>query len=72
MKITVKAKPRAKGDKVRQIDELTYEVSVTEPPVGGRANAAIVKVLAKYFNVSTSQVIIMNGEWSKIKEVEII
>lgn len=72
MRITVKAKPRAKVEKVTKINETVYEVSVVEPPVAGKANKAIIRALSKYFNTSASNIFITNGEWSKIKEVEII
>ena len=47
MKINVKAKPRVREDKVEKIDEQNFVVSVTEPPVQGRANIAILKLLGK-------------------------
>ena len=56
MKIFVKAKPRSRADKVEKIDEQNFVVAVTEPPVQGRAIAAIVKLLADYFQVSQSQI----------------
>jgi uncharacterized protein YggU (UPF0235/DUF167 family) len=55
MKIFVKAKPAARE----------------EPPVHGRANAAISKALANYFKVSSSQVRLISGFSSKQKVFEI-
>ena len=71
MKINVKAKPVAKEEKVVQIDETNFNVSVKEPPVQGRANMAIVKALASYFGVSTFQVKLISGFSSKQKVLEI-
>ncbi len=72
MKIFVKAKPAAKEDKVEKIDEEHFSVSVKEPPIQGRANLAIVKSLAEYFNVSPSRVKIISGFISRLKTIEII
>ncbi|PJA37619.1 hypothetical protein CO181_02780, partial [candidate division WWE3 bacterium CG_4_9_14_3_um_filter_43_9] len=49
MKIFVKAKPRAKNEKIEKIGEDCFKVSVKEPPEEGKANQAIVKALAEYF-----------------------
>ena len=49
MKIIVIAKPGARVAKIEKIDKSNFVVAVTEPPVKGRANAAIIKVLANYF-----------------------
>ena len=72
MKIFVKAKPGAREEKVEKIGETDFVVAVKEPPIGGRANSAIIKALAKYFGVATWQVEIKSGLSSKQKVVEII
>ena len=71
MKIFVKARPRAKEEKVEKIDESNFVVSVKEPPVQGRANTAISRVLAEYFKVSNFQVRLIFGFSSKQKVFEI-
>ena len=71
MHITVVAKPKKKLEKVVQINSDTYAVSVKEPPIDGRANAAIVKSLAKYFSISSSQITILSGHTSNIKVFEV-
>ncbi|MEK7593480.1 MAG: DUF167 domain-containing protein [Patescibacteria group bacterium] len=82
MKIFVKAKPNAKEEKIEKIDppspngfgrasDSHFMVSVKEPPVEGRANKSIIKVLAEYFNVQQSDVKIISGHASKNKMIEI-
>ena len=71
MLITVKAKPKAKVEKVEKLDEKTLKVFVKEPPERGKANEAIVEALAKYFNVSKSKVKIISGHKSNQKLVEV-
>ena len=71
-KIFVRVKPRAKEEKVEKIDEVNFKVQVTQPPEKGKANIAVVKALADYFNVSPSNVQIISGFSSKLKIIEII
>lgn len=72
MKISIKAKPNSREEKVEQITEAEFIVSVKEPPVQGRANEAIIRILADYFNVSKSQVRIVSGWTSRQKVIEVI
>lgn len=83
MKILVKAKPKAREEKVELVSQETlqfdngklemaiYKVSVKEAPVGGKANEAIIKALANYFEVSVSRVNLITGHSSKQKIFEI-
>lgn len=71
MKIVVKAKPNSNEDKIEKISENEFIVFVKSPPVGGKANEAIIKLLADYFGTSSSFVKIISGQWSKIKIIEI-
>jgi hypothetical protein len=71
MKIFIKAKPAARENSVVKISETEYEVSVKEPPIKGRANAAIIETLADYFSVSKSEVKIVLGFASKNKTITI-
>ncbi len=72
MKIFVKVKPRTKVEKVEKVSEKNFTVFVKELPIKGRANQAIIKVLAEYFKVSISRVKIISGHTSKQKLIEII
>ncbi len=72
MKIFVKAKPNAKQEKVEEIDEIHFAVSVKESPRQGRANEAIIKALAEYFEMDRSVFKLVSGFKSKNKIFEII
>ena len=67
MKIFVKAKPKARKNKIEKIDDSNFIVSVKEPPIQGKANEAIIKSLAKYFNVVKSDIEIICGHKTKEK-----
>ncbi len=47
-------------------------VKVKSPPVGGQANQEVVELLAKYYNVSKSNIEIIRGRISKNKEIRVI
>jgi len=72
MKIAVKVKPGSKREQVEQLDETNFTVRVKAKPIDGKANDAVIKVLADYFDVSKSDVILLKGQTSKQKIFEII
>ena len=71
MRINVKAKPNSKEDKVEKISDTEFIVSVKEIPVQGRANRAIIRVLAEYFDIPLSRIRIISGHISRQKVVEV-
>lgn len=72
MKLFVAAKPGARREKVEKIDETHFEVAVKEPPVHGRANAAIVRALADFLGAAPSRLRIVSGWSSRRKIVEVL
>lgn len=71
MRISIKAKPAAKVDEVEKLTDDSYVVSVKEPPVQGRANQAIIRLVADYFSIPVNSVRIVTGWTSRNKVVEI-
>jgi len=71
MKIFVKVKPKAKEEKVEKIDDINFKVFVKQLPEKGRANRAVIKALANYFNISQSNIQIISGSNSRLKIIEI-
>jgi len=71
MKIFVKVKPNSKEESIKKLSDTNFEICVKEPPVKGKANAAVIKVLAKRFGVPISSVNIIIGHTSRQKIVEI-
>jgi len=47
------------------------KIRLAAPPVDGAANAELVKLLAKSFGVSKSEIEIISGETSKTKKIKI-
>lgn len=72
MKITIKVKLRSKVAKVQKMDDGYFLVSVNALPKEGEANRAIIKALARYFEVAPSRVSIVSGQMSRTKIIEIL
>jgi uncharacterized protein (TIGR00251 family) len=71
MKIFIKVKPGSKKNEIKKIDENNFIVSATKPANKGKANQAIIKLLAKHFNVPQFSIKIFSGFVSKNKIIEI-
>jgi len=69
MKIIVKAKPNSRENRVQKIDESNFVVFTKEPPMRGKANAEIIKLLARYFNTNPLLVEIISGRNSRTKVI---
>lgn len=73
MKIQVKVKPGARNDSVSFDKEKNiYNVQTKALPIEGRANEAVLKILAEHFKVPKSNVSLKTGQKSKIKVFEIL
>lgn len=75
-RITVKLTPGAKTNAVAGWEtdaagERFLRVSVTAAPEKGKANAALIKLLAKHLGVSKSAIDIVRGETSRVKVIEV-
>lgn len=70
MKIHVKVKPSSRTEQVLQ-ERDSFIVKVREPPKEGKANEAVIKLLAEYLGIPQSQVRILSGFGSRSKIIEI-
>ncbi len=72
MRIYVKVIPRSSRNIVEKISEGEYRVHLNAPPVDGKANESLVKLLADYFDVAKSAILIVGGKSTcrKIVDVE--
>jgi len=70
LKLIVKVVPNSKTVEVLTNEEVLV-VKVKEPPKEGKANKAVVKVLARHFRVSQNSVRIESGLKGKNKLIEI-
>jgi len=72
MRIVVKVKPNAKEEKVEKIEETNFVVAVKEPAKEDRANKAVIKALAKFLGITSSQIILKSGATSRHKIFEVL
>ena len=70
MRHSIRVIPRAKQNKVVE-EEGRLKVYLTTPPVEGRANQALIEVLAAHFQVRKGDIRIIRGEKSRDKLIQI-
>lgn len=71
MKIFVKAKPNSKQEKIQEVDGTHFVVFVKALPVEGKANQAILRLLAEYFKLPKGNIRIISGYTSRQKVIEV-
>ena len=67
----VRVQPRARREQITGVLGDALKVSVTAPPIEGRANAACCELLAKILRLPKSSVTIAAGESSRNKQVRV-
>lgn len=71
MKKQVKVKPNSKQQNIQEAADGSLIVYLKSPPVDGKANEELIKLLAEKFQVSKSQITIKSGLSSRKKLIEI-
>ena len=71
VRLSVKVQPGS--SKNRLLGEIAgeWKIAVTAPPVDGRANAAVIELVAEWLGVSRSAVQIVRGEARRRKVIEV-
>jgi len=74
--LTVRVQPKASADEiVGPCDDgqggQSLKIRITAPPVDGKANAHLIKFLAKSFGVAKSSVGVISGENGRQKRVQV-
>ena len=70
IQIKIKVIPGASKNMIKEEGGLT-KIYLTAPPVDGKANEALIKFLAKHYDVNKSSVEIVKGQKSRNKVIEI-
>jgi uncharacterized protein len=70
-KISIRVVPNASRNEVIKEEDGSLKVRVTAKAAEGKANKAVIEVLADYFGIKKSQVRIVMGEKARNKVVEI-
>jgi uncharacterized protein len=69
--LTVRLQPRARRDEVVGERNGAIVIRVSAPPVDGRANAALCRLIAKVAGVAPSRVQVVRGHTSRDKVVRV-
>lgn len=75
-KYQITVKPGSSQEKILEIAKSTSSVSgelvvyLRAKPHDGEANAALIKLLAKYFKVPKTSIKIIHGDKSRVKTIE--
>lgn len=67
----IRVVPRASRSQMVGEHDGALKIQLTSPPVDGAANAELIKLLAKKFGVSKSDIEIVAGETSRSKRIKI-
>jgi uncharacterized protein (TIGR00251 family) len=70
-RIAVRLQPRAARDEIVGLRDGVLVVRVTAPPIDGRANRALCKLVAQRAGVAASRVSVVRGERSRDKLVAV-
>lgn len=69
--LTLHVQPGARATRVVGLHAEALKIQVQAAPIEGQANAALIKFLAKAFQVPASQVVLKQGSHGRHKVVEI-
>ena len=69
--LKVKVKPNSKHQLIQAESDGSFTIHLKSPPVEGKANQELIKLLSKQFKVPKSQISIKSGLSSRHKLVEI-
>ena len=70
-RVEVRLRPRGHGDELLGFRDGVLQARVAAPPVDGRANKALCKLLAKTAGVAPSRVSVVRGEKARDKVVRV-
>ena len=67
----VRVQPGASHNRIEEFRDEALRVRVTAPPEKGRANAAVIDLLAEFLGLSSSRLRIVRGAASRVKVIEV-
>lgn len=67
MQKIVKVKPNSQQQKIEELADGSLNVHLKSPPIDGKANEELIKLLAKKFDVPKSSITIKSGVTSRNK-----
>jgi uncharacterized protein (TIGR00251 family) len=68
---SVKVQTRARKTGIERLGPADFQVKVAAPPVKGAANREVIKMMARYFEVPSASVKIVQGKTSSRKLIAV-
>lgn len=72
LRLCVKVKPRSSPEGIAGIHDGNLVIRLSAPAVDGRANYALVSYLAKLLRIKKTEVLLVTGEKSRTKLLELV
>ena len=77
LRLAVRLTPKAASDRIVGVIEdgrggCALKVAVTAPPVDGKANAALIRLLARHFGLKPRDLAVISGATDRSKVVEML
>ena len=69
--LRLKVKPGSRDESLTEQDDGTWLARVKAPPVDGKANAAVIALVAAHFGLRKAQVTIRSGASARMKLVQL-
>jgi len=69
--IQVQIQPRFSKDQIVGLHDGRLKITISAPPIDGKANESLIEFLAKTFKVSKSNIDILKGHTSKLKTIKL-
>jgi uncharacterized protein len=69
--LRIKVKPNSRSSGLEELSDGTWLARVASPPVDGKANEELVRLIAEHFGVRKARVSIKSGASGRIKLVQI-
>jgi uncharacterized protein len=69
--IWIRVKPNARTSGLEELSDGSWLARVASPPVDGKANAELVRLIAERFSVRKAQITIKSGASGRLKQVQI-
>jgi len=69
LRLRLYIQPRSSRDEIVGLHGDELKVRITAPPVEGKANAHLLKFLAREFGVSRNQIVLLGGQSGRHKQV---
>lgn len=71
LRVTPKAKHEGIAEETGEGGQRRFRIQVTAPAEGGKANAAVIALLAKHLHIAKSRITLVRGETGRDKLIRI-